>query len=179
VVKFTENRLGRQLAFQFLFGLEFTTLDWQVALPEFWAMEPVALTRGSLEQDESFTIEQEKTSQAQFERARQFAGPLIAGVCEQQALLDAWIAEALDNWRPERVGRIEWIILRLALYEMNYCPGSPDTVVIAEAIRLATMFGDTESPRFINGLLNRFLERKREAPESAEMPDTRPPDGLG
>lgn len=174
MARFTENRLGRQLAFQFLFGLEFTRLDLQQALPEFWLMEPAALTRNSLEQDESFAVQQEKITNAQFNRARLFAEPLISGVCEQRAALDVLIGNALDNWKPERVGRIEWVILRLALYEMTCCPQSPDTVVISEAIRLATMFGDPESSRFINGLLNKFQEQKNDAAETSPLPDAGP-----
>jgi len=179
VTKFAEKRLGRQMAFQFLFSQEFNPLDWRLALPEFWRMEPVALAQDSLEQEESFAIEQDTVSDAQYDAARLFADLLIAGVCEQQAQLDVLITDALDNWRPERVGRTEWVILRLALYEMHFCPEVPDTVVITEAIRLANLFGDAESYRFINGLLNRLLERKRETQDTGCAPDTRHGDDLG
>jgi transcription antitermination protein NusB len=165
VARFTEYRLGRQLALQFLFSLEFQDLNWRLALPEFWNMDPMAASRASLGRDEVFAAPQERIRANQVEEARRFAEFLIEGVCTTRAELDTLITSALDNWKPERVGKIEWAIMRLALYEMLYSKDCPDTVVISEAVRIATLFGDTESPRFVNGLLNRFLEHGSASPE--------------
>lgn len=172
---FTEHRLGRQMALQFLFGMEFQELDWRLALPEFWRMKPAAVSQESLDPGEAFVGPRERIRPSQVEGAQTFAEPLIAGVFEHKAELDTMISSALDNWRPERVGRIEWVLLRMALFEMTWCPESPDAVVIAEAIRLATLFGDAESPRFINGILNRFIGHDPDETDAGPSPELRQP----
>lgn len=157
---FAEYRLGRQLALQFLYSLEFSEMNWRLMLPEFWRLDPVGLSLEYGADDDSRETP-EPQDEKQFAAARAFAERLIEGVCGHRESLDALITSAFDNWKPERVGRIEWVILRMALYEMHHCPESPKVVVISEANRLATLFGDAESPRFISGVLNRLLDAER------------------
>ena len=83
--------------------------------------------------------------------------------------MDARITPLLTNWKPERVGRTEWVITRLSLYELLHATRTPDTVVIAEAVQLANSFGDAESPRFVNGLLNQLATMDTE-PENQVSP---------
>lgn len=50
------------------------------------------------------------------------------------------------------------IILRLALYELQYEDGMPQAVAIDEALQLAKAFSDDRSRKFINGLLSNFAD---------------------
>ncbi len=161
---FAGHSLGRQLALQFLFSLEFIQTPWRQALEEFWHMDPVKLTRTSFDRDEMPAVLQYKCGKSHLLDARLHAEGLIVGVCECAEELDAAIVAILDNWKPERVGRIEWVIMRLAFYEMRACPETPVPVVMSEAIRLANIFCDKDAARFVNGL----LERLREALERGE-----------
>ena len=52
VARYAERSLGRQLAFQFLFSLEFMDTPWEHALAEFWRMQPESLTKDGLGADE-------------------------------------------------------------------------------------------------------------------------------
>lgn len=172
--RFREHRLGRQLALQFLYGLDFNELEWRLALPEFWAMDPVSLSldlSGDLKENGA-----NQDDDAGLATARAFAETLIEGICATRNELDALLAEALDNWRPERVGRVEWVILRMSLYELQHCPENPEAVIIHEANRLATLFGNEESPRFVSGVLNRFLENKESRQENPSCPATESPE---
>ena len=72
------------------------------------------------------------------------------------ASIDTRIAAAVDNYRPERIDRTDRAILRLATHELLHTPDVPPPVVINEAIELARTFGTTESPRFVNGVLDRI-----------------------
>ena len=45
-------------------------------------------------------------------------------------------------------------LLRLGLYELINMPDTPAAVVVNEAIELAKLFSDTESPAFVNGILD-------------------------
>jgi N utilization substance protein B len=168
VARYSERSLGRQYALQFLFSLEFMDTPWEHALGEFWNMQPDDLTEGGFEDDETPVTARTALKKADRDKARLYAEELIAGVCGSREELDARIAPLLANWTPERVGRIEWAIIRIALYELLYV-SIPDTVVIAEAVQLANSFGDTESPRFVNGLLNQ-LANMDTTPDEQDTP---------
>ena len=76
-----------------------------------------------------------------------------AAVSDAVASLDDEISQAADNWRLERIGVIERNILRLALHEMDEAV-VPPRVTISEAIRLAHWFAGSQSPAFVNGVLD-------------------------
>lgn len=117
---------------QFLFGLDFTQYEWAEAVDDFWAINPV---RPSV---------------------KEYADLLIEGVMENRSDLDRQIDGALENWSPERVGRIERNILRVALFEMRHRADVPRNAAISEAVEIAKRFGSDEAPRFVNGVLDRL-----------------------
>ncbi len=127
------RRIARERATQFLFGLEFTGEDWEGALEAFFEGQPVR------------------------PGAKAYATELIRGVQEHLPELDEAINSALENWAPERVGRIERSVLRVALFEMRFADDVPTSVAINEAIEVAKRFADENAPRFINGVLDRLL----------------------
>jgi N utilization substance protein B len=105
-------------------------------------------------------------------RARQFAERLIEGVRRDQRELDGHIAAALEHWSVKRLSRIDHNILRLAVWELLKLEDVPARVTIDEAIELAKTYGDQESGRFVNGVLDQIaerlnLKRKGEEPTSA------------
>ncbi len=46
-------------------------------------------------------------------------------------------------------------ILRMGIFELLYMPDVPSKVSINEAIELAKKYGDIESSKFINGILDK------------------------
>ncbi len=75
--------------------------------------------------------------------------------------IDGAILGAMENWRLERLSRIDRSILRLATGELLYHADVPGPVAIQEAIRLAGQYGGDESPRFVNGVLDAIFRRYR------------------
>ncbi|MFO7974779.1 MAG: transcription antitermination factor NusB [Candidatus Hydrogenedentota bacterium] len=126
------RRRGRECAVQVLYGLDFTEYAWETAIDGFWATTSVR------------------------PGAKAYAQYLIEGIVQHREALDAQIIGALANWRPERVGRVEHNILRVALFELRYAEDVPERVAINEAIEIAKRFGNDEAPRFINGVLDRL-----------------------
>ena len=51
-------------------------------------------------------------------------------------------------------------ILRIAAYELLFCPDIPMKVSINEAIELAKRYGTRESKAFLNGILDRMARTK-------------------
>ena len=73
---------------------------------------------------------------------------------EDAEVLDREAEDATDNWRLERIGVVERIILRLGIHELR-TGDVPPKVAIDEAVRLAHWFGGARAPAFVNGVLDR------------------------
>jgi N utilization substance protein B len=86
------------------------------------------------------------------EKARAFAWQLVRGVRERQAELDAALMAGSQNWRVERLSRIDANVIRLAIYEMTN--GLPLEIAINEAVEVARKYGTNESAAFVNGVLD-------------------------
>lgn len=89
---------------------------------------------------------------------RRIASMLLRTLRDQGKSLDALLAEVTTNWRLERLGAVERSVLRLAAAELHRGE-TPPRVVLREAIRLAERYGNRESSRFVNGVLD-ALARK-------------------
>ena len=89
-----------------------------------------------------------------------FMEELARGTVANSAGIDQRIEAKAANWRLERMPVVDRNILRLAIYEMLFCPEVPPVVAINEAIEIAKRFGAQETPAFVNGVLDRLLEDK-------------------
>lgn len=88
--------------------------------------------------------------------AKDFARRLIAGVVEHRAEIDRRIEETAENWKLDRIAKVDLVILRLATYELLCCADIPVNVSIDEAIEIAKRFGAADSSMFINGILDKI-----------------------
>jgi N utilization substance protein B len=84
---------------------------------------------------------------------------VLALMDEHLPEIDAALRGALDNWRLDRLSKIDRAVLRIAATEMLYMDDIPPKVAIQEAIRLAEAYGGDESPRFVNGVLDALYKR--------------------
>ena len=57
-----------------------------------------------------------------------------------------------EDWKIERISKIDLSILKLAIYEIKY-KELPYKVAINEAVELAKKYGEDTSKNFINGVL--------------------------
>ncbi len=93
------------------------------------------------------------------ESARKFAVELMEGVRREQVSLDKHLADALEHWSVKRLSRVDHNVLRIALYELLFMSDIPARVTMDEAIELAKRYGDIESGRFVNGVLDEIAGR--------------------
>ncbi|MBI4518752.1 MAG: transcription antitermination factor NusB [Deltaproteobacteria bacterium] len=126
------RRKGRELALQALYQLEVTAERSDGALQTFW---------------DNFEAG---------EGVKEFARALVAGVADRRADIDALIAKACENWRMDRLSKVDLSALRLATYELLGMPETPVNVVINEAIEIVRRYGAGESTAFVNGVLDRI-----------------------
>lgn len=98
---------------------------------------------------------------------REFIAELVAGTLSKVEILDLLLEKYAANWKVARMSSVDRSLLRMALYEMLNYKDSPRTVVIDEAIELAKQFGTSETPAFINGILDNVKETDLEILPSA------------
>ncbi|MFD7295800.1 transcription antitermination factor NusB [Streptomyces sp. NPDC059897] len=85
---------------------------------------------------------------------------LVEGYAKQAARIDELISQYSVGWTLDRMPVVDRNIVRLGAYELVWVDGTPDAVVLDEAVSLAKEFSTDESPAFINGLLGRFKDLK-------------------
>ncbi len=88
------------------------------------------------------------------EKTRPFFLKLVQGVNYTRASVDAVIAKYSDNWTMGRMSGVDRNVMRIAVFEMAFCPDIPTKVSINEAIDIGKAFGYEESGAFINGILD-------------------------
>ncbi len=82
-----------------------------------------------------------------------YAAVLVEGVLAHQDEIDGLISEHAQGWTLPRLPGVDRALLRIAIYELLYCPDVPDAVAIDEAVELAKSLSTDESPSFLNGIL--------------------------
>jgi transcription antitermination protein NusB len=125
---------AREAALQMLFAIDSTNNDVDQAISDFWRELP-----GDAE-------------------GREYADALVRGVRRDAEKLDERIRAASQNWRIERMARIDRNALRLGTYELLTITDVPRAVVLDEAVELAKRFGSEESSKFVNGVLDRIAD---------------------
>lgn len=70
--------------------------------------------------------------------------------------IDCRISELSTNWPIDRITPVDRNILRISIAEFMAFPEAPREVLINEAIELAKRYGATNSPAFINGILDSY-----------------------
>ena len=85
-----------------------------------------------------------------------FANSLVLGTVNKGKEIDKVISERATNWQLERMAVIDRNILRFAAYELLFADEIPPKVTINEAIDIAKRYGDSESGKFVNGVLDKI-----------------------
>lgn len=90
------------------------------------------------------------------ESFRKDVNALSSAILSNKAELDQTIEQTVDNYKPERIDPVDRAILRLGTYEILLKEDIPAPVTINECIEISRRFGSDESPRFINGVLDKI-----------------------
>lgn len=88
-----------------------------------------------------------------------FARSIVFGVIDNLKRVDDILAKYSTGWNIARMAAIDRNILRMAIYEFSLAePSVPIPVVVNEAVELAKSYGDSESGRFVNGVLANVIK---------------------
>ena len=96
---------------------------------------------------------------------RKLADDWSKGTWKNLEQCDELIVASAIKWRLSRISSVDKGILRLAVYQLKFCPDIPPKVVINEAVELAKKFSTDKSSSFVNGVLDAV--RKKESAKNA------------
>ncbi len=131
------RHIAREFALRVLYGNNILRgLDSERPLPQ---------TRNWWEPDDKVSVTKE---------AESFARRLVKGVTESLDEIDRLIQEHSHNWRLDRMPPVDRNILRLSVWQLLHDSKTPTNVILNEALELAKCYGDENSPRFVNGILD-------------------------
>lgn len=86
----------------------------------------------------------------------EFADVLLRGTLANRDAIDAKISKLATHWSLSRMAVTDRNVLRLGGYEIVFSE-TPGRVAVNEAVVLAKRYGDRNSPRFVNGVLDRLM----------------------
>jgi transcription antitermination factor NusB len=139
-----KRSVARECALKILYQVEMTRWSSEKTLASFWEQE---------------------TEHPQ--DIRDFAAAMVEGICSNLTAVDEKVSEYATNWQLNRMAVIDRNILRMGVYELKFTSGIPPKVAINEAVELAKKYGDLESGKFVNGILDK-IHKKEIAPETPQ-----------
>ena len=110
---------------------------------------------------DNFWLSQDKTAQ----EVKSYADDIVLGVCHNLARIDKVVSECATNWELDRMAVIDRNILRLGTYELMFMDEVPPKVAINQAIDIAKRYGDKDSGKFVNGVLDKISKEKKKSSE--------------
>ncbi|MBD3426073.1 MAG: transcription antitermination factor NusB [Candidatus Omnitrophica bacterium] len=90
------------------------------------------------------------------DEVRSFSEYLIRGVSDHAEQIDRTITKYAANWELERMATVDRNVLRIACFELLFSEDIPPKVAINEAIDIAKKYGDKDSGKFVNGILDKI-----------------------
>lgn len=97
---------------------------------------------------------------------KEFSQYLVDGVYKNKPAIDSTISEYAMNWPIQRMATIDRNVLRLATFELLFDENIPPKVSINEAIEMAKRYGDKDSGKFVNGILDKISKTRRNGDKS-------------
>jgi N utilization substance protein B len=86
-----------------------------------------------------------------------FAKQIAYGIESFQNSIDELIKKYAPSYPLNQLSPIDRNILRITIYEILFGTSTPPKAAINEAIEIATKFGSTNAPKFINGVLGSIM----------------------
>ena len=139
-----KRTLSREVALKILYASEIAKEPVEECFRKFW------------ENDET-----------EDEAVKEFSGFLVFGVKANREALDQMIIKYADNWKIERMAATDRNIMRIASFELLYTLEVPPKVAINEAIEIAKKYGNKDSGKFVNGILDKINKTERVETEAS------------
>ena len=145
-----KRTLAREFALQILYQEDISHSNIEETFEDFWKEKSdVILSREASEPAD----EHENDSQV-----REYTERIVRGTIEKLDVIDKMIEKFTEHWELKRMAYVDRNILRLATYEMMFRDDIPVKVAINEAVELAKRYGEADSSKFVNGILDKIAK---------------------
>lgn len=141
---------ARESALKILYAMDIRKDDYKTCLEDYWKSQGVVNNE-----------------------IRSFSEYLVKGYSDHKEKIDSLISKYAVNWELDRMATIDRNILRMSIYELIHADDVPIKVTINEAVEMAKKYGDKDSGKFVNGILDKV---SREEVKSAKKLETSGPD---
>ena len=148
--KMRKRTCSREFALQILYELDLTPSEVAEALEDFWKDR----TDLALSNPEKMALEEDKKEPD----VREYTEKLVRGTLAKKSQIDPTIERFAENWEMHRMACVDRNILRLATFEILHVDEIPVKVAINEAVELAKRYGEQDSSKFVNGILDRIAK---------------------
>lgn len=150
------RRDAREKAMQLLYQLDSQIGDDELQITNFLRERtPLAILDGPEESPEDADEAGKAGRREMSESDRAYLQELVRGVKGVEKELDELYGPYLVKWTPERLPRLERVLLRLGTYEIVRNEDVPDSVAINEVVRLTRKYADDEAYSYINAVLGK------------------------
>lgn len=133
-----KRTLARECALKILYQVDIVNILPEEALDNFWAYAEDDFDSG----------------------LKEFVKSLVSGTLKNLKVIDGEISRYALNWQLHRMAVVDRNVLRLAAFELLYLPDIPAKVSLNEAIELAKKYGDKDSGKFVNAVLDKIKKTK-------------------
>lgn len=89
-----------------------------------------------------------------------YSEEMVRGVRDHDEEIREYIETYSQGWTMERMPSVDRVALRLGAWELLFNDDVPDAVAISEATGLVKTLSTDDSPKFVNGLLDRLRQVK-------------------
>lgn len=96
----------------------------------------------------------------------EFSRHLIDGMMQKREEIDRILSHYAENWELKRMATVDRNVLRLAALEIIGDLQTPVSVIIDEAIEIAKTYSTVDSGKFVNGILDKLKQERKNPSES-------------
>ena len=89
-----------------------------------------------------------------------YSEEIVRGVRDHDEEIREFVETYARDWSFERMPAVDRAVLRIGTWELLYNDDVPDAVAFSEAVGLARVLSTNESPKFVNGLLDKLRQVK-------------------
>ncbi|WP_237205264.1 transcription antitermination factor NusB [Rothia nasimurium] len=89
-----------------------------------------------------------------------YSEQIVRGVRDHDEEIREYIETYARDWTMDRMPSVDRVALRLGAWELLFNDEIPDAVAISEATGLVRLLSTDDSPKFVNGLLDRLRQVK-------------------
>ena len=156
------RKLARQIAFLLIYSSDMGQNDYQDVLQNILRNEENL--EDFLEAANIISVfpelDEDTLESALEEDDKEYIATTVAGTMENKVDIDNLINAQAKRWSTLRMMSADKNILRMGVYELRFAePKTEAVIVINEAVELAKLYGDAESYKFVNAILDAIYKK--------------------